>query len=220
MNPTSLLPSGPLVRLQLAADGQWETALHVTDAAADAAAVEQWLATASQNVAVEAFVQVPEGQAFLGLRLAALPRERQHSLVRTMMRVFAEHPGMSAAAFMEEIASQADMPLFRTAPAFLELGKVNAWRSFGSVVFWRDGSAGTPLDSFRDALAAHPRFGHPSALPYAVEFAFDGTLPHWCGLPVSRCIDGMHAICPDIVARVLASVRAHACGSSPSAAAC
>ena len=113
---------------------------------------------------------------------------------------------MDVALFLDKIESLTSMSLFRQTPAFLELGKVNAWRSFGSVVFWPDRAGRAPSDCFRGALAAHPKFLAPSELPYAIECAFDGTLPHWCGLPVSTATGGTHAISLPAVERLLAAV--------------
>lgn len=186
--------TSPVVRLQLACDGKWEESLHLTRDTADEFVVERWLEAASSNIAVEAFIAVENGLAFIGVRIAALPRERQHEIVRGLVSRFNGQPAMSAGLFVDTMESLAGCALFRTAPVFLELGKVNAWRSFGSVVFWPHPDGQAPIESFSSALAAHPKFFEPSALPFAVEFAFEEHLPHWYGQPVSAAAEGGYQI--------------------------
>lgn len=201
---TSFTASGSVVRLQFASDGRWEDALHVTRDSADEVKVRGWLAAASSNLAVEAFFPITDGLAFLGVRLATLPHELQHDLVLELVSKFAVSAEMSAATWIERMESLVGGNLFRTAPVFLELGKVNAWRSFGPVVFWPDAMKQSPLDSFNKIVAANPRFLEASELPLAIEFGFEETLPHWYGHPISTCSDGGYLIAPKIVKQLLA----------------
>ena len=195
----------PVIRLQLAYDGKWEESLHLSRDTADEFVVERWLKAASSNIAVEAFIEVENGHAFIGVRLATLPPERQHEIVHGLVSRFAGPPEMSAGLFVDTMEALTGCVLFRTAPVFLELGKVNAWRPFGSVVFWPHPDGQAPIDSFRSALAAQPKFLEPSALPFAVEFAFEEHLPHWYGQPVSVGADGAYRIDPTAAEQILAS---------------
>ena len=201
---TSFAAAGPVVRLQFASDGRWEDALHVTQDAVDEFKVRDWLAAASSNLAIEAFFPVTEGLAFLGVRLATLPLALQHDIVLGMVSVFATSPGMSVGAWVEKMESFVGGALFKSDPVFLELGKVNAWRSFGSVVFWPDPAGRTPIESFNNAVAANPRFLKPSDLPLAIESGFGETLPHWYGHPISVRSDAGYLVAREIVAQVCA----------------
>lgn len=197
---TLFTETGPVVRLQFASDGRWEDALHVTRDASDEFEVRRWLAGASRNLAVEAFFPVTEGLAFVGARLATLSRELQHEIVHTLVSDFAIHPEMPVGTWVETMEALVGGSLFRTEPVFLELGKVNAWRSFGSVIFWPEpAGTQTPIDCFNNAVAANPRFLEPSELPMAIEMGFEETLPHWYGHPVSMCSDAGYLVAPRIV---------------------
>lgn len=202
---TSFTASSSVVRLQFASDGRWEDALHVTRDTADEFNVRDWLAAASSNLAVEAFFPVTDGLAFLGVRLATLPHELQRDIVLDLVSGFAEFPEMSAVTWIERMESLVGGTLFRAVPVFLELGKVNAWRSFGPVVFWPDPAMHSPIDGFNKIVAANPRFLEASELPLAIEFGFEETLPHWYGHPISICSDAGHLIAPKIVEQLIAT---------------
>jgi hypothetical protein len=201
----SFTATGPVARLQFASDGRWEDALHITQDTADEFKVRRWLAAASSNLAIEAFFPVTEGLAFLGVRLAALPHALQHDIILGLVSVFGTLPEMSIAAWVEKMESLVGGALFKSDPVFLELGKVNAWRTFGAVVFWPDPAGQTPIESFNNAIAANPRFLKPSDLPLAIESGFKETLPHWYGHPISIRSDAGYLVAPEIVEQVCAN---------------
>jgi hypothetical protein len=197
------LLAAPVVRLQIASDGRWEDALHVTTGTTDATKVREWLDAAAANLAVEAFFPVANGLAFLGVRLASWRQELQRHMVLRLVSAFIASPGMSAAEWIRTMESSVGGALFRTVPGFLELGKVNAWRSFGSAVFWPNEAMLSPLDSFDRIVASHPRFLAVSDLPLAIEFGFDATLPHWYGHPITVPSEGGYSIAPALVRQLL-----------------
>ena len=201
---TPFTASSSVVRLQFASDGRWEDALHVTRDTADKDKVRSWLAAASSNIAAEAFFPVTDGLAFLGVRLATLPHELQHDIVLELVSEFAISFEMSVATWIERMESFVGGNLFTTAPVFLELGKVNAWHSFGPVVFWPNPEKQSPLDSFNKIVIANPRYLEASELPLAIEFGFKQTLPHWYGHPISTYSEGGYLISPKILKQLLA----------------
>jgi hypothetical protein len=201
--PISIL-SGPIVRLQFASDARWEEAVHIVKDCAKDPGIALWMSTASQNVAVEAFVPVAHGLAFLGVRLSSLSRKLQYDIVTSLVLRFIESPEMCSASFIEHIESFAGCILFKTVPNFLEIGKVNAWRSFRSVKFWPNEAGQSPIESVRSTLESNARFREPSRLPYAIEFQFDGKLAHWYAQPISVSTNDVHLLNDEIILNTIA----------------
>jgi len=204
MPNTSRLAQGPMTHLQLAFDGQWESLFRVDRGFSAASELDVWLSKGSNNLAIEAFYPSANGPAFIGVRLSALHAERQHKLVCQLVKAFAAGQIVTVDESIEALAGWLEAPLFQSAPAFLELGKVNAWRSFGPVVFWPEQTGRTPTACLVEALAANPRYLEASTLPYAIEFGFDGQFPHWLGMPISETIESAYMISRTLAAGVLA----------------
>ncbi len=88
------------------------------------------------------------------------------------------------------------------APAFVELGAVNAWASTGALRLWRQGETLSPavLD---ELLASRPDLVE-CAHPVAVEVATDKPRGCWVGVTVSTQIGSRHRLDRDALADVLA----------------
>lgn len=145
--------------LQFASNGVWEEALRL-DLPASKTALEAWLETASDDVALELF----SGEAeFIGLRLK--PFRHEAEILR-----FCDNPDINS---LREIFSA---ELFSGKPDYAEIGVVNAWQSLGSKIIWQRGEALPKLESME--VWIRPK-------PIALEFAYKHPLPHWQAFPVS-----------------------------------
>jgi hypothetical protein len=156
--------------LQFAANGIWEDALRL-EIPVNKAVLSDWLATASDDVALEVF----SGEAaFIGLRLKPFQHLSQllhlcdNPSIETIRTIFA--------------APQ----LFRGKPDFAELGVVNAWKSVGAVKLWQQGKTIPTLESLEKLLENSILW--TQAKPLALEFAYIKPLPHWRAVPVSEKI--------------------------------
>lgn len=157
--------------LQVAADGQWETAQVVTGAPARArTVVEQVARAARDDVAVE--ILWP-GQAFVGVRWPA------ESWAEAAAAVSRSSPRRTLEAGL--------LALLGTTPGsdleFVELGAVNAWRSMGPEPLWRPGDRRAER-LIGPALTRRPDLA-TCAHPLAVELAVTTPRPCWVGLYLS-----------------------------------
>lgn len=196
-SPLQWLDRAPIGRLQLAWAGRWEQALHLSPEPQAWARLTDWLARPGQDLAIEAFVDHGEGQAFAGLRLAALPIATQGALAQGLAQAFIAAEGrLRLPEAFGMLAQGLGLALFVAGPDFLELGQVNAWRSFGPVTFWRQGSPSGPREGLDEALTRHARYRAPTPRPCAIEFGYAGRFPHWVGLPVSHRAAQGHQLSP------------------------
>jgi hypothetical protein len=154
--------------LQFAKNGHWEEALRL-EIPASKAILSDWLASASEDVALEIFF----GEAsFVGLRLKPFHHEAE------LMR-FCENPSI------EHLRGIFATPeLFLGKPDFAELGVVNAWKSIGAKILWRQGEAIPTLENLVEMLADSPL--QTAAKPLALELGYTKPLPHWRAVPVSE----------------------------------
>lgn len=181
------LIEGNPTAVQLAGDDWWESALVRTVGQSRWSAEEvRALARSYEDLAVEVFIRNMDGrEGFIGVRYAGL----------TVEPVVERVLGLAGSVLAGELSGVDDVvqvlrfhgrELSAGAPAGIELGVVNAWRSVGSLVFWRAGKPPPDEQEARRALERHPRLLEPQTNPVALEFAFEGALPHWVGVEVSN----------------------------------
>ncbi|KQW72455.1 hypothetical protein [Ensifer sp. Root127] len=205
MKHTLLNLDGTISRIQLAFRGEWETSLHVTPGSPDIVGVMKWLLSGGSDLAIEAFYETPRGEAFVGVRISGLRKTHQHEIAQELVDAFSKREIIDVGTFVRRVSALLAAPLFTSDASFLELGKVNAWRSFGPITFWSEETGGAPLAQFDEALAVNPRFRQASTLPYAIELGFDGVFPHWVGLPVSENNAAGHVISRQWASDIFAS---------------
>jgi hypothetical protein len=154
--------------LQFAKNGIWEEALKL-EIPASKMLLSDWFTSASDDVALEIFF----GEAsFAGLRLK--PFQHQAELMR-----FCDNPSIEA---MRDIFAAPE--LFRGKPEFAELGVVNAWKSIGAKLLWRQGEA-IPSQEVLAAMLKDSSLWS-QAKPIALELGYTKPFPHWRAVPVSQ----------------------------------
>ena len=192
------------LRWQFALDGLWEEALHLRPGERGGKdRFLSWLEKARRDVAVELFFETEEGEMFLGLRF---PPERDVQRRLAMALLDLDRPGPSLAVSLAALRVFPGLEgLFEGGPDFMELGVVNAWKSFGPLRFW-EGSSSSPLEAFRGRLDSEEerRYRGPLPLPLALEAAFSSPWPHWMGFPVSSPSPEGHRLDPAKAEKVLA----------------
>ena len=186
------LVRGRASHLQFAADGAWEKAL-VCPRAADLAA---WLKGKSPDVALEIFLKAPVGPArFVGVRLASLPSTERARVCVAAAAKFAAMQEQQAPEVLAWLRNLLRLPsLFRTAPAYCELGVVDAWKSNDPVRFWSPAFGASAMLAFDEMLVTEPRFTGSFANPLAIEVAFEAPLPHWLGFVVSTQVGAAYRL--------------------------
>jgi hypothetical protein len=185
--------AGLTTHLQFASEGRWERALRIARETPDPRGLlNSWLEEAPQDVALEVFFAASgEAVRFLGMRLEALPRPRQSTVLRALVTAFLATP-MTAEETAVLLRSLLGEPsLFGAAPDFYELGMLDAWVSFGPLRFWAGRRDCDPCQAFEDAILGNPRFLWHSDQPFAIEGGYALPLPHWWGAVVSEShLDG------------------------------
>lgn len=203
--------SSPL--LQIAADGDWETAT-VLPVAADPSdvvtCIGQVAATAQSDLAVE--VLWP-GEVFVGARWSSRERDAAgDGATRAQAAVTAAGTAADTAASTPPVRA-ALLALLGAEPSlepdFAEVGAVNAWASIGPLRVWRAGEAFAPT-VVDELLAARPDLTQ-CAHPVAVELAADHPRPCWVGITVSTPTGSGHRLdrgaLGDVLARSLRPSR-------------
>lgn len=199
------LPTANVATLQLATDGNWETALILSrnNTGINFQLALDWTEVAGEDVAVEAFFPDELGLGFLGVRLKPLSAGLRRTVILDLVRIFDKPNAMLTTDFVAVLESAIRQALYEDTPCGLEIGKVNAWRTFGPAKFWPSDAHDSPLESFQTMMSNNPRFKEPSTLPLAIEYQFDRPVPHWYALPVSRTINESQRICEKSVAKIL-----------------
>lgn len=149
------LIEGNPTAVQLAGDDWWESALVRTVGQSRWSAEEvRALARSYEDLAVEVFIRNMDGrEGFIGLRYAG----------STVEPVVERVLGLAGSVLAGELSGVDDVvqvlrfhsrELSAGAPVGIELGVVNAWRSVGSLVFWRAGKRAGSQASARAAPAS------------------------------------------------------------------
>jgi hypothetical protein len=148
--------------------------------------LRSWLEVAADDVAAELFFAGDAGELFLGLRFPP-GKEAQLFLAEVLIDLGLED-GPAEGFLGRTVAALRSISglerLFLGEPAFMEIGVVNGWKSFGPLRFWQGGSP-SPLEALRLVLQRGGGLDGPFPLPLALEGGFSVPVPHWVGLPVS-----------------------------------
>ncbi|MEG1823209.1 MAG: hypothetical protein RR501_00385 [Cloacibacillus sp.] len=177
----------PVIKLQFAEGSRWESCV-VLERGGTTRALSAMLENFHAcEIGVEAFYREPafkgDGLAFVGFRLPLA--EETIRAVSRCANGFLERGAFSVGDCVGLFEKELRLPLFRAAPSFLELGLVNQWKSYGGLLFWKEG-AGEPLSSLNEALAGCERFRGELASPPAIEAGRENPLPHWAGFPAAE----------------------------------
>lgn len=177
----------PFLRWQFACNGCWEKALHLHPRQPKMReCLRSWLEVAADDVAAELFFAGDAGELFLGLRFP--PRKETQLFLAEVLIDLDLDVGSAEDSLARTVAALRSISgleeLYLGEPAFMEIGVVNGWKSFGPLRFWQGGSP-SPLESLHLALQQGGCFEGPFPLPLALEGGFSVPVPHWVGLPVS-----------------------------------
>ncbi|WP_455596329.1 hypothetical protein [Cloacibacillus porcorum] len=173
-------------KLQFAPESRWEEAV-VVEPGGLMTELSAWLdSLRGGRLGFEAFFGMPyDGgrlSAFIGMRLEISDEIR--SLIADAAEFFPARWPVSAGGLLAETERRLGLRLFAGEPAFMELGLINRWQSFGGLTFWRRGE-GYPSGKFTEALAAAPRYLGNLPAPPAIETAYSAPVPHWFGVSVA-----------------------------------
>ena len=190
--------------LQVAADGQWETAEAVPATSNPAAArmvIEQVARAARNDVAVE--ILWP-GQAFVGVQWPAASWQQAADAASRSVIVLATDSPRSPSQPVEAglLALLGSMP--GTDLDYVELGAVNAWHSIGPEPLWRPGMVLT-ADAAESVPLRRPDLASCSH-PLAVELGTMNPQPCWIGINVSTGTGPVHQLDPHLLNNVLSSL--------------
>lgn len=173
-------------KLQFAPESRWEEAV-VVDPGSSMTELSAWLDDfRGGRLGFEAFFNLPCNggilSAFIGLRLEFSDEVR--SLAAEAAESFLARSPVSVGGLLAETERRLGLRLFAGEPAFMELGLINRWQSFGGLTFWHEGE-GAPSGKFTEALAAAPRYLGELPAPPAIETAYSAPVPHWLGVSVA-----------------------------------
>ncbi len=173
-------------KLQFEPESRWEEAV-VVDPGSSMTELSAWLNDfRGGRLGVEAFFSLPCNggilSAFIGLRLEFSDEIR--SLAAEAAESFLARRPLSVGGLLADVERGLGLRLFAGEPAFMELGLINRWQSFGGLTFWRMGE-GYPSGKFAEALAAAPRYLGKLPAPPAIETAYSAPVPHWLGVSVA-----------------------------------
>ena len=173
-------------KLQFAPESRWEEAV-VVEPGGLMTELSAWLdSLRGGRLGFEAFFGMPyDGgrlAAFIGMRLEFSDEIR--SLAAEAAELFLSRRPVSVDGLLAETERRLGLRLFAGEPAFMELGLINRWQSFGGLTFWRK-CEGYPSGKFTEALAAAPRYLGNLPAPPAIETAYSAPVPHWFGVSVA-----------------------------------
>ena len=181
----SHLFQGPPTTAQFAKGGAWETAwCFDADSPPADAAVIGYLDHCTE-LAFEAFF----GAAFFGVRLVGTPAQVQAFAFAALRTLHGARKGGGGGdegegSFFAQMRQRFQLPVAGAAPAFTELGCVNAWQSIGTVRFDDPQAAAAAFDATWRQVEASP-LSRDTQRVKALEYAFEAPLAHWFGVPVS-----------------------------------
>ena len=195
-NLTPYLKS-PLTHWQSAVNGEWETAtaLNASASKEQKQGFINQIATAPQDVAVEAFFKADDDALFFfGLRLEKLSKEQQAFFVRHLVT-----KASNTATFedIHTIAAQLldSEAIMNTRPNFLEVGIEGSWKSSGFMRVWNDGERHSA--SIQKIQSEAPHLLGDFSRAIMMEAAWDKPLPMWFALPISEIKNNRHHFSQD-----------------------
>ena len=197
MSANRSLFQGPPTTGQFAKAGSWETAwsFEADHPPADAALIAYL--DGCTELAFEAFF----GHAFFGLQLAGTPAQVQAFAFEGLAALRASGGGSGGGSFFAQMRQRFRLPLEGAAPAFTELGCVNAWKSIGAVRFDDPQAAAAAFDDTWRRVQASP-LARDTRHVKALEYAFEAPLAHWFGVPVSE-LEAPFTLSPSALRRAL-----------------
>jgi len=194
------LREAQIIKIQLAADSSWESALTV-EKETPATNADAWMQTfEAAYLGIEVFLEPCDAETiavFAGVRVEATSEHL--AAARELILLWQASSAFSLSDFlryMEEKMSLAG--LFTGEPDFMEMGILNLWGSFGALCFWERGD-GACRDAFYRALSGAGRFKSFLPAQAVIETAFATPVPHWLGCPVSRETGEGHVLSFDAV---------------------
>jgi hypothetical protein len=197
MNPL-LRRLGKPSHLQWAVNGRWEEAmrLHSREVPPSERAIGSWMGR-STDFALEIFFTGIGGlPQFVGVRWLDRTTQQVTDIVRKAHRALQEASSNAAAPeVLSAFEDALDVRFVRSAPAFLELGVNNLWKSVGSLLLWQQGQSVPSRDRLiREVTERAPQLllDHPNAIMLEVGYA--SPQPHWLGLCVSRPVGALYRL--------------------------
>jgi len=187
--PITLRRLRRMTNLQCATDGRWEQALRLCpgEPCPSPTAIASWVGS-SADFAIEMFFADTQGDPhFVGVRWIGRDASQVADLVAKAHDVLERYCGRPADEVLAAFDAALGSRLLHDAPAFLEIGVNNLWKSVGSLVIWRRGER-IPA---RDELEAKLRRQAPQLLcgqpkEIMLEIGYVDPQPHWVGLYTSR----------------------------------
>ena len=175
--------------MQCATDGCWEKAIPLfpNEPPPSSVAIDSWVGNSADFAMEMFFTDTDSLPHFVGIRWLGKTAPQIADLVQkahgTLKSVRADRVSEVLAAFDATLATS----LLRSAPAFLEIGVNNLWKSVGSLVIWKRGQPLPTRDELDAKLRQHaPQLllGQPNAI--ILEIGYVDPQPHWLGLCTSR----------------------------------
>lgn len=189
---------GPATHLEIALNGNWETALILEPKDLPAADNTVRSFIESADVAFEVFFEPKDtGIAFLGVRLNGMSADAR---TRIIVRCLAEIANPRSLINVIEHTQQHIHPtLFAAEPTLLEVGVEGLWKSVGSVVLWRQGDDALNPRAIEERLRRNPGLFDIQPNPLVLEFGFDQPLPHWIATQCARSSEDGYTVDVDAI---------------------
>ena len=209
---TRAVGSGEVTHVQVAVGGRWEEAARVNapGGAGSLAELTRLLPVWGES-AVEVFAKDARGcVAFVGVRFVNRARTEVEDVLRDLCEIAFSKDG-TLLRVASWLSATIGAPLFESECSSIEVGVVDAWKSFGAVRL-------TPVSGRRRSeakavlLDAAGRLSAPPNRVIAAEFACDTPVAHWVAVEIARS-DETGVIVPSASVRTTASYLA-ALGSS------
>jgi hypothetical protein len=187
--------------LQVAADGQWETA-EVVPVTGNPAAARNVIAEVAQAARNDVAVEILwPGQAFVGVQWPATSwMQAAAAASRGFVVLATDSPAPVEAGLLALLGSTPGTDL-----DYVELGAVNAWHLIGPEPLWQPGAVLT-AQAAESVLLCRPDLATCSH-PLAVELGVMNPRPCWIGIYVSTGSGPVHRLDPRMLNNVLSSVR-------------
>lgn len=194
---------GKLRYLQFAVNGRWEEAmrLHSTEFLPSESAIDSWIGQSTDFALEMLFTGIGDLPQFVGVRWRDQTARQVIDLIRRAHRTLQE--ARSDATVPEVLSAFEDalnIRLLRSAPAFLELGVNNLWKSIGSHIIWQQGQSVQSRNRLIYEIAERaPQLllNHPNAIMLEVGYASPQS--HWLGLCVSRQVGALYRLEVDAI---------------------
>jgi hypothetical protein len=209
MNPL-LQRLGELSHLQCAVNGHWEECmrLHSTEVPPSESAIRSWIGQYADFALEMSFTGIGGLPRFVGVRwLDRTARQVTDIVHRAHRALQAARSEAAVSKVLSAFEDALDIRLLRSAPAFLELGVNNLWKSVGSLVIWQSGqSVPSRNQLIYEITERSPQLllDHPNAIMLEVGYA--NPQPHWLGLCASRQVGTLYRLEVDAILSIALQV--------------